>query len=73
MAIQIVMDRTGDTRHTFDAGDRAALEEAKTRFDELTEAGFIAAVRTGPGEQRVIHSFDPSAGETLFHPRLVGG
>jgi hypothetical protein len=73
MAIQIVMDRTGDTRHTFDAGDRAAVEEAKKRFMELTDAGFTAAVRTGPGEQRIIRSFDPSAEETLFHPRLVGG
>jgi hypothetical protein len=73
MAIQIVMDRTGDTRHRFDAGDRAAVEEAKKRFMELTEAGFTAAVRTGPGEQRIIRSFDPAAEETLFHPRLVGG
>jgi hypothetical protein len=73
MAVQIVMDRSGDTRHTFDAGDRIAVEEARNRFVELTEAGFTAAVRTGLGEQRVIRSFDPSAGETLFHPRLVGG
>jgi hypothetical protein len=73
MPIQIVMDRTGDTRHMFDADDRAAVEEAKKRFMELTGAGFTAAVRTGPGEQRVIRSFDPTAEETLFHPRLIGG
>jgi hypothetical protein len=48
MAIQIVMDRTGDTRHRFDAGDRAAVEEANKRFLELTDAGFAAAVLTGP-------------------------
>jgi hypothetical protein len=73
MAIQIVMDRTGDTQHRFEAGDRVAVEQAKQRFLELTDAGFTAAVRTGPGEQRIIRSFDPSAEETLFHPRLVGG
>jgi hypothetical protein len=73
MPAQIVMDRTGDTRHTFDAGDRAAVEKAEKRFMELTGAGFTAAVRSGPGEQRVIHQFDPGAEETLFHPRLVGG
>ena len=73
MAIQIVMDRSGDTRHTFDAGDRAAVEEAEKRFMDLTGAGFTAAVRTGPGQQRVTRSFDPMAEETLFHPRLVGG
>ena len=73
MATQIVMDRTGDTRHTFDIQDRAEVEKAERRFMELTGAGFTAAVRSGPGEQRVIRSFDPTAEETLFYPRLVGG
>jgi hypothetical protein len=73
LAIQIVMDRSGDTRHKFDAGDRAAVAEAKKRFMELTDAGFTAAVRVGHGEQRIIRSFDPSVEETLFYPRLVGG
>jgi uncharacterized protein YifE (UPF0438 family) len=73
MPVQIVMDRTGDTRHTFDAGDRAAVKEAEKRFIALTSAGFTAAVRSSPGEQRIIRSFDSSAEETLFHPRLVGG
>ena len=73
MAIQIVMDRTGDTRHTFDAQDRAAVERAELRFMELTGAGFTAAVRTGWITERVIRSFDPTAEETLFYPRLVGG
>jgi Cdc6-like AAA superfamily ATPase len=73
MAVQIVMDRSGDTRHTFDTRDRAAVEEAEKRFTELTGMGFTAAVRTGPGHQRVVRSFDPAAEETLFFPRLVGG
>jgi hypothetical protein len=30
MPVQIVTDRTGDTRHRFDAGDRAAVEEPKS-------------------------------------------
>jgi hypothetical protein len=73
MPVQIVMDRTGDTRHTFDAGDRGAVVEAENRFMELTGAGFTAAARTGPGEQRIIRSFSPAVKEILFHPRLVGG
>jgi hypothetical protein len=73
MASQIVMDRTGDTRHIFDNQDRAEIEKAEQRFKELTGAGFTAAVRSGPGEQRVIRAFDPAAEETLFYPRLVGG
>ena len=73
MASQIVMDHTGDTRHTFDVKDRAELDDAERRFKALTGAGFTAAVRSGPGEQRVIRAFDPTAEETLFYPRLVGG
>ena len=73
MASQIVMDRTGETRHIFNNQDRAEVAKAEQRFRELTGAGFTAAVRTGPGEQRIIRSFDPTAEETLFYPRLVGG
>ena len=73
MPRQIVMDHTGDTRHDFDASDAAAVDAAEKRFLELTGAGFVAAVRTGPGEQQIVRAFDPAIEETLFHPRLVGG
>jgi hypothetical protein len=72
MATQIVMDQTGDTRHEFNPKDAKALAEAERRFDKLTGVGFTAAVRTGPGEVSQIRSFDPTARETLFFPRLVG-
>jgi hypothetical protein len=73
MAMQIVMDHTGDTRHQFDAEDTKALAAAERRFKELTFAGFTAAVRTPSGEAKVARTFDPTAEETLFYPRLVGG
>jgi hypothetical protein len=73
MAIQIVMDRTGDGRHSFDPNDPQDLARAKQRFYELTKVGFTAAIRTGPGQVSQIRSFDPAAEETLFFPRLVGG
>jgi len=73
MAIQIVMDRTGDSRHPFNRDDAHELAEAEQRFYELTKVGFTAAVRTGPGQVSQIRSFDPTAEETLFFPRLVGG
>jgi hypothetical protein len=38
MATQIVMERTGDTRHNFDAKNANALLRAEARFRELTEA-----------------------------------
>lgn len=73
MHTQIVMDATGDTRHHFDANDQAAVAEAEKRFMELRGAGFTAAKRTGPGTSERIREFDPTAEETLFIPRLIGG
>ena len=73
MAIQIVMDHTGDTRHPFNPDDAQALAEAEERFKKLTGLGFTAAVRTASGEVTKVQSFDPHAEETVFFPRLVGG
>jgi hypothetical protein len=72
MAIQIVMDRTGDSRHPFNAHDVQEVAKAGQRFYELTKAGFTAAVRPGSGQTSPIRSFDPTAEQTLFFPRLVG-
>ena len=73
MATQIVMDHSGDSRYQFDPRDVGAWAEAEKRFKKLTGAGFTAAVRTAAGKSLRIRSFDPSAEETLFFPRLVGG
>ena len=73
MAMQIVMDHTGDTRHCFNPQNAQELTAAEMRFKELTGAWFTAAVRTASGEVAKIRSFDPTAEETLFFPRLVGG
>lgn len=68
MATQIVMDRTGDSRHLFNPDDAQELARAEQRFYELTNAGFTAAVRTGPGQTSHLRSFDPAAEETVFFP-----
>ena len=47
MAIQIVMDRTGDTRHEFDVSDSEAVARAEERFQQLTGKGFRAVALTG--------------------------
>jgi hypothetical protein len=73
MAVQIVMDHTGDTRHQFDPADARAVAQAEARFEGLTGAGFTAAKRLGEGKSEVVRSFDPTADETLFIPRLRGG
>jgi hypothetical protein len=73
MATQTVMDHTGDTRHQFDPADPGAVAEAERRFRELTGSGFTAAKRLDNGKSEVVKSFDPTAEETLFIPRLQGG
>jgi hypothetical protein len=73
MRMQIVMDTSGDTRHQFNPDDPSAVAEAERRFTKLTEAGFIAAKRTGIGTSELIREFDPTAQETVFIPRLRGG
>jgi hypothetical protein len=71
MATQIVMDHTGDSRHQFDPA--AAVAEAEARFKKLTGTGFPAVKRLGEGKSEILRSFDPTAEETLFIPRLQGG
>jgi hypothetical protein len=66
MAIQIVMDGTGDSRHPFDPNDAEEVAKAEQRFYELTKVGFTAAVRTGPGQVSQIRSFDPNAEPCSF-------
>lgn len=73
MPCQIVMDHSGDRRHDFSADDAQSVARAEERFKQLTGDGFIAAARIGPGEARRLTVFDPTAEETLFFPRLVGG
>jgi hypothetical protein len=73
VAVQIVMDTTGDSRHVFNAADAVAVAKAAQRFKQLTEAGFTAAVRLGAGRSELIHNFDADAEETVFFPRLKGG
>lgn len=73
MAAQIVMDHTGDSRHFFEQDDPERLAEAERRFKKLTGQGFTAASRTATGDLNVVRTFDPTAEETLFYPRLVGG
>jgi hypothetical protein len=69
----IIMDHTGDSRHHFDPNDNVEVLEAHRRFRELSKAGYTAAKRTGCSTAERILEFDPTAKETLFIPRLVGG
>jgi hypothetical protein len=75
MAVHVVMDHTGDTRHEFDPADAAAIAVAGKRFQELTGAGFTPFTRAGHGTTsgRKVEAFDPADQEVLFVPRMQGG
>jgi hypothetical protein len=74
MGVQIVMDRSGDTRHEFDTADARAVALAEKRFRELTGKGFRAvALAKDGGPGRLIGKFDPQVEQTLFIPQLQGG
>lgn len=68
-----IMDHTGHSTEAFDKADPEMLKAAQARFDELIADGRTAAVRTGSGEGKIVRKFDPTAEETLFIPRLMGG
>jgi len=73
MRVQIVVDRTGDSRHVFDEADQAAVQKAEQRVKMLVEQGFTPAHRIATGAVEKLTHFDSSAEETLFFPRIVGG
>lgn len=74
MSVQIVMDRSGDTRHEFDVADPQALAQAEERFRELTGKGFRAVALSGDGNPgKLLRSFDSEVEQTLFIPQLQGG
>ena len=74
MAVQIVMDHTGDARHEFDPADATGLMLAERRFRALREQGYWA-VALAPGGQpgRILRQFEPDVDQTLFIPQLQGG
>ena len=66
-----VMDYTGHTTIDF---DKSETSKAMEKFKELTSSGATAATRkTGDKDYQVTKSFDPTADETLFIPRMQGG
>lgn len=74
MAVHIIMDRSGDTRHEFDVKDKVSLAEAEQRFKEITGRGFMAVALQDDGKPgRQIRAFDETVNATMFIPQLIGG
>jgi hypothetical protein len=72
MAVQIVMDHTGDTRHHFNPADAKAVAEAEARFKELTGTGFIAAKRLGRRKKPGLEEFRPNSRGDTVRPAAPG-
>lgn len=71
---QIIMDRTGDTRHAFDPTDADDVALALDRFRDLIGKGYRAVALGKDGQPgTLLRDFDPTAQETLFIPQLEGG
>ncbi|RTL64233.1 MAG: hypothetical protein EKK41_21740 [Hyphomicrobiales bacterium] len=70
MGLQIVLDATGDGRHTFNPADDKEIEIARNRFRRLVSRGYSAFDKQSG---RRLSGFDPTVTETLFVPHLHGG
>jgi hypothetical protein len=74
MGVQIIMDRSGDTRHTFDTSDPDSVVRADERFQALISNGFRAVALGRDGNSgELIRRFDPNLEQTLFIPPSRGG
>ena len=69
-----VMDRSGDTKQSFDVATKTGLAEAEARFKELTGKGFAAIERGENGAPgTLLRTFNPEAKDVVFQPQLQGG
>lgn len=74
MRIQIVMNRSGDTRYMIDPADAVAMVAARGRFEELA-AGLYGqwGFQKLNDQGKALKEFDPTVERTVFIPQLKGG
>lgn len=64
----------GDTRMTWDADEKAEVQEAKHTFDKLKGKGYFAyKVKKKGGKGQVITEFDPEAEKIIMALPMKGG
>lgn len=70
-----VMDKTGDTRVTWDRRNPEEVANAKRTFDELRGKGYLAySVSPADGSKgQQLHAFDPDAEKIILAPQMRGG
>ena len=73
-----VLDRTGDSKSTWNTTIEAEVEAARAMFNSLRAKGYmIYRVLTGAGKDgakgEVMNTFDPEAGAMIAAPRITAG
>ena len=72
--VMVVLDQTGDTRHTWDRTKTDEVDAMHEIFDTMKEKGYVAwsVSRSGKKDTKITE-FDPDAEKIIFAPALVGG
>lgn len=69
-----IMDKTGDTKATWDPSIPAEVAAARAAWDKAKAQGYMGYKVGQDGEpSEVIPNFDPSAGRIIMRPPLQGG
>lgn len=70
-----VMDKTGDSKVTWDPNQPAEVEAARAQFDVLKKKGYSAFRMSEGGDQQgaQMRDFDASARRIIFVPQMQGG
>lgn len=72
--VLVVLDQSGDTRHTWDRDNAEEVSEMRALFERMVKKGYQAwSVKRGGDKDRRITEFDPDAEKVIFAPALVGG
>jgi hypothetical protein len=72
--VLVILDRTGDTRHTWNRNNPEDVSMMRDIFDRMIKKGYQAWSVSRKGDKdRRITTFDPEAEKVIFAPALVGG
>jgi hypothetical protein len=74
VGVLVILDRSGDTRHTWDRRNEDEVQVIRDLFGRMIDKGYQAwsVTRKGDKDQRITE-FDPQAEKVIFAPALVGG
>lgn len=70
----VVMDRSGDSKTTWDPDNPDEVDAARKLFKSLKKKGHFAYSVKGNGEKgTLLQEFDPDAGKIIMSPAMAGG